>query len=98
MTDPSVKAVRLGIEKFGWSPLWVTFHSECEEAGVMLKICHATVSTPEMEVFDAVIITGGGMMNCCKISTFPLLNDAIAFHVGKLVLEGNYQIVAKGDG
>lgn len=83
------------MKSYGWSTLSVAFHSEREQDGVNMKICHATVGTPEMHVFDAFVITGGGMMNCVNVQSLASLEEAVAFHIGKLVTDGAYRIVAK---
>lgn len=94
MNETCVEEVRLSIQSYGWSTLAVAFHSDRTEGDVSMKIFTATVGTPEMHVFDAIVVMGGGLTNVCNTDTLPSLNDAIAYHLGKLLLEGPYRIVA----
>ena len=98
MTDPRVVEAESGLQSYGWSPLWVTFLGEHQQGNVHMCVCTATISTPEMAVFDAYIINGGGMMNCCNIASFPTLQDAVAYHLGKLITDGHAQIVIGSNG
>lgn len=98
MTDQCVAEVTSGLENYGWSPLWVHRGQDLLVHEIELKVCTATVSTPENHVFNAWVIVGGGMMNCVNADSFPRLMDAVAYHLGKLLTEGPYRIVSAFDG
>ena len=82
------------IRAYGWSSMFCEYHSDREYGDVTVTICTCTISTQEMAVFDAVVLTGGGMTNCCNVDMFPSIDDAIAYHLGKLVTEGECRIVS----
>jgi len=91
----AIEEATTGVKNFGWSSLSVVFHSEFVHEGVCLNICQATISTQEMQVFDAWVIVGGGHVNVFNIDHFPSINSAAAYHIGKLVLEGYLRIVTE---
>lgn len=94
MNDQAVEAVKVGLQQVGWSALWIDYLCDRQDGGISLKTFTATVSTPEMHVFEVFAVTGGGQSNFCNKDMFPSVDDAVAYHIGKLVVEGGYRIVA----
>ena len=98
MTEKCVERVTTCLQQYGWQPLWVDQRDDVLIHDLVIQIYSATVSTPEMRVFDAWITDGGGMMHCVNTTTFPTFNDVIAYHLGKLLVDGPYKLVFEPNG
>jgi len=87
-----------GLSNQGWTSLFIDEYRGADIGDLHIDIYTATVSTQERDVFDAWVTCGGGMMHVVNQTSLEAWYDALAYHLGLLALDGNYQIVFDEDG
>lgn len=73
---------------------------ELNVKGITLHLYQTMVCTNELQVEDFWVVWDGTSQMATAISKtkFPSYTDAVAHHLGRMVLEANYKLVSSKDG
>ena len=76
----------------GWSILYIDKVEDREVGGITFEIFSLAASTRGGIVFNAWAVTGF-LTNICSLDAYPTMDDALAYHIGKCIMEGLLSIV-----
>lgn len=98
ITDPGLQVIleqQLRTAKISW--LDIASHSDHVVCGYPFAIYNAALSSENGAMFDAWLVSGGGQDDfpyggIYNRENYPDLEDALAAHIGKLVLSDQVQL------